>query len=90
MARNTTGFQPITAAMGGLIDQINHHLVPSMPRPNLRRPRGTIRGACQRRAVTSTETSLIRSYSIVTHALNRVWPVVPPSYAPGAPRRSHG
>ena len=37
-APNTTTSQSTAAAMSGLIYQITHHLGPSTPRPNLRRP----------------------------------------------------
>jgi hypothetical protein len=72
-APNTTGSHPTTVAMtksqqrslrgrGGLNYQINRPLVPSTPPTESAPPRGTISGACQRRAAISTETSLIRSY----------------------------
>jgi fatty acid desaturase len=72
MSRNITGSHLITAAMGGLNYQIEHHLFPSMPGPNLHRAQGTVRGFCRHRGVPYTETSLLRSYGIVVRYLNRV------------------
>ena len=72
MSRNITGSYVMTAAMGGLNYQIEHHLFPSMPGPNLRRAQGTVRDFCRQRGVPYTETSLLRSYRIVVRYLNRV------------------
>ncbi len=72
MSRNITGSHLTTFAMGGLNYQIEHHLFPSMPGPNLRHARTTIREFCQQRGVTYTETSLLTSYGIVIRYLNRV------------------
>ena len=43
--------------MGGLNYQIEHHLFPSMPRPNLRRARRIIKPFCTENSVTYTETT---------------------------------
>ena len=72
MSRNITGSYVVTAAMGGLNYQIEHHLFPSMPGPNLRRAQRTVRDFCRQRGVPYTETSLLRSYRIVVRYLNRV------------------
>jgi fatty acid desaturase len=58
--------------MGGLNYQIEHHLFPSMPRPNLRRAQPIVRAYCQEQGVAYTETSLFRSYGIVIRYLNAV------------------
>ena len=45
-ARNVTGGRLTTFMLGGLNYQIEHHLFPSMPRPNLRRVQGLVRDFC--------------------------------------------
>jgi fatty acid desaturase len=63
-ARNIAG-GPITDWMlGGLNRQIEHHLFPSMPRPNLSRARGVIRTFCLESGLGYTEVSLVRSYRL--------------------------
>jgi fatty acid desaturase len=58
--------------MGGLNYQIEHHLFPSMPRPNLRRAQPLIRSFCAEHGVPYTQTSLLGSYAIVLRYLNAV------------------
>ncbi|WP_029135197.1 fatty acid desaturase family protein [Nakamurella lactea] len=72
MSRNITGPQFMTFAMGGLNYQVEHHLFPSMPRPNLRRAREIVMPFCAERQVPYTETSLLRAYVIVVRYLNKV------------------
>ena len=71
-SRNIAGGWWATALMGGLNYQIEHHLFPSMPRPNLRAARALVREHCRTHDVPYTETSLLRSYAIVVGYLNRV------------------
>ncbi|WP_053204600.1 fatty acid desaturase family protein [Jiangella muralis] len=72
MSRNIKGGPVIDLAMGGLNYQVEHHLFPSMPRPNLRRVQPIVREFCERHGVTYTETSLAGSYKIVVQYLNDV------------------
>ncbi|MFD1827466.1 MULTISPECIES: fatty acid desaturase family protein [Mumia] len=72
MSRNIRGSWFVDAAMGGLNYQIEHHLFPSMPRPNLRRARPIVREHCLRHGIPYTEESLIGSYRIVIGYLNNV------------------
>ncbi len=58
--------------MGGLNYQIEHHLFPNMPRPNLSKVQPMVRAHCARHGVPYTETSLWRSYAIVVRYLNEV------------------
>ena len=58
--------------MGGLNYQIEHHLFPSMPRPNLRKAQTLIREFCENHDVPYTETRLFASYAIVMRYLNEV------------------
>jgi len=72
MSRNVRGSWIVTLALGGLNYQIEHHLFPSMPRPNLRRARPIVRDYCRHHGVPYTETGLFTSYGIVVRYLNRV------------------
>lgn len=72
MSRNISGSEFMTFAMGGLNYQIEHHLFPSMPRPNLRKAREIIKPFCTQCDVPYTESSLLGAYSIVVRYLNRV------------------
>jgi fatty acid desaturase len=72
MSRNIISNRLTTFAMGGLNYQIEHHLFPSMPRPNLRRAQRIIKPYCIDNSVTYTETTLRKSYGIVIRYLNLV------------------
>ena len=61
-SRNVRGSRFVDAALGGLNYQIEHHLFPSMPTPNLRRARPIVRRFCAQIGVPYTETSLLASY----------------------------
>jgi fatty acid desaturase len=58
--RTTDGL--VHVALGGLNHQIEHHLFPSMPTPNLRRARPVVREFCAEVGVPYHETSLLRSW----------------------------
>jgi fatty acid desaturase len=70
--RNVRGGFWMTAFMGGLNFQIEHHLFPSMSRPHLRRARTLVREACAREGIPYTETSLRRAYLIVLTYLREI------------------
>jgi len=72
MSRNIRGGRLTDFMMGGLNYQIEHHLFPSMPRPNLKHAQPLVRAHCAAHGVTYTETSLLASYGIVVRYLNRV------------------
>jgi len=72
MSRNIRGGRLTDFMMGGLNYQIEHHLFPSMPRPNLKHAQPLVRAHCATHGVTYTETSLLASYGIVVAYLNRV------------------
>ena len=72
MSRNIRGGRFTDFFMGGLNYQIEHHLFPSMPRPNLRKVQPLVRAFCAENRIGYTETSLLRSYAIVVRYLNRV------------------
>ncbi len=72
MSRNVTGGAFISFAMGGLNYQIEHHLFPSMARPNLRKVAPLVKAHCEKHNVHYTEKSLTESYGIVVRYLNQV------------------
>jgi fatty acid desaturase len=72
MSRNIRGGRFTDFMMGGLNYQIEHHLFPNMPRPNLSKVQPMVRAHCARHGVPYTETSLIGSYGIVIRYLNQV------------------
>ena len=62
-SRNVRGGWLTDFALGGLNYQIEHHLFPSMPRPNLRRAQAMVAAFCADRDVSYLETSLLVSYA---------------------------
>ena len=72
MSRNIHPGRLTDVAMGGLNYQIEHHLFPSMARPNLRRAQPIVREFCRANRITYTETGLLTSYGIVMRYLNTV------------------
>lgn len=72
MSRNVSGGFGVDFALGGLNFQIEHHLFPSMARPNLRAARVHVRDFCDRQGIPYTETTLFGSYRIIIDYLNNV------------------
>ena len=71
-ARNVRGSILVDFLMGGLDYQIEHHLFPSMPRPNLKHARPIVRAYCAEHGVPYAEVGLFESYGIVMDYLNNV------------------
>jgi fatty acid desaturase len=69
-SRNVTGGWLTDLALGGLNYQIEHHLFPSMPRPNLRKAQPLIREFCRQRELSYCQTSLTDSYAQALRHLN--------------------
>jgi fatty acid desaturase len=65
----TDGF--LHVALGGLNHQIEHHLFPSMPTPNLREARPVVREFCAEVGVPYHETSLWQSWAEALGQLRR-------------------
>jgi fatty acid desaturase len=61
-SRNVAGGPLVDVVLGGLNYQIEHHLFPSMPTPNLRRAQPIVREFCAEIGVEYTETGLFASY----------------------------
>ncbi len=72
MSRNVRGGFAVDFAMGGLNYQIEHHLFPSMPRPNLKQAQPIVRAYCASRDVSYAEVTFLKSYGIVVDYLNNV------------------
>jgi fatty acid desaturase len=72
MSRNIRGGLLTDFMMGGLNYQVEHHLFPSMPRPNLKKVQPMVRAHCAKHGISYTETSLAGSYKMVVQYLNRV------------------
>jgi len=71
-ARNVRGSWLVDVALGGLNYQIENHLFPSMPRPNLRRAQPIVRSFCHQHNVSYCETTLLRSYAQALRHLHDV------------------
>ncbi|MGY1807895.1 fatty acid desaturase family protein [Blastococcus sp. SYSU D00669] len=72
MSRNIRGGRGVDLLMGGLNLQVEHHLFPSMPRPNLRRAQPVVRAFCDEKGVPYTETGLVEAFGQVVRYLDRV------------------
>ena len=71
-SRNVRGGPVTDLVLGGLNYQIEHHLFPSMPRPNLRVAQPVVRRFCEANGVTYTETSAFASYRLAIQHLDTV------------------
>lgn len=71
-SRNVSGGWFMTALMGGLNYQIEHHLFPSMPRPHLSKARRLVLAHCREHGVPYTETGLGEALAIVVRHMNDV------------------
>jgi fatty acid desaturase len=76
-SRNVRGSRLVDWLLGGLNYQIEHHLFPNMPRPNLRRAQPLIRAFCVQHDLPYVEAGLVGSYAQVVRHL----------HADGAPLR---
>lgn len=72
VSRNVYGNPLVDFFMGGLNYQIEHHLFPSMPRPNLPVAQALIRQHCRDRGIPYTEASLLGSYALGLRHMHRV------------------
>ncbi|MFC4532840.1 fatty acid desaturase family protein [Sphaerisporangium dianthi] len=79
-SRDVRGGLVVDIALGGLNYQIEHHLFPSMPTPNLRLAQPLVRAYCAELGVAYHETGLVDSYA---QALRHM-------HAVGAPIRARG
>jgi fatty acid desaturase len=82
-SRNVRGGWLTDFALGGLNYQIEHHLFPSMPRPNLRRSQAMVEGFCRQRGIPYCQSSLAGSYIQALRHLNTVGKPAPAPPAAG-------
>ena len=71
-SRNVRGGPVTDWVLGGLNYQIEHHLFPNMPRPNLKRAQRLVRTYCADRGVAYRECSALESYSQALRHLQTV------------------
>jgi fatty acid desaturase len=71
-SRNVRGGPVVDVALGGLNYQIEHHLFPSMPRPNLRRAQPVVRAFCAEHGLSYLESGLLGSYAQAVRHFHRV------------------
>ena len=71
-ARNISGGRLTTFMLGGLNYQIEHHLFPAMPTPNLRKAQPIVQAYCEEVGVSYAQTGLIASYREALQHLHEV------------------
>ncbi|MDG4796076.1 acyl-CoA desaturase [Micromonospora sp. WMMD1082] len=71
-SRNVHGSWLTDVALGGLNYQIEHHLFPGMPTPNLRKAQPIVRAYCAEIGVAYEQTSLVTSYRQALRHLHEV------------------
>ena len=71
-SRNIRGSWLKDNLMGGLNYQVEHHLFPSMARPNLRKAHEIVVEYCRKHEVTLVEMNLLASYVAIMKHLNKV------------------
>src|SRR6185312_8784240 len=69
-SRNVRGGWLTDLVLGGLNYQIEHHLFPSMPRPNLRRSQALVAAFCKQKGLPYCQASLAGSYAQALRHLN--------------------
>lgn len=72
MSRNVRGGVFVHFFMGGLEYQVEHHLFPMCPRPNLPMVRKVVREHCAAHEIPYTETSLGEAFRTILAYLNQV------------------
>ncbi len=71
-SRNVRGGWLVDAALGGLNYQIEHHLFPGMPTPNLRKAQPIVEAYCAEIGVSYEQTGLVDSYRQALRHLHEV------------------
>ncbi|MFI7025546.1 fatty acid desaturase family protein [Micromonospora sp. NPDC049900] len=80
-SRNVHGSRLVDAALGGLNYQIEHHLFPAMPTPNLRRAQPIVQAYCAEIGVRYEQTGLVDSYRQALRHLHEVGAPARAAYA---------
>ena len=68
-SRNVSGGALLTFVLGGLNYQIEHHLFPAMPRPNLRRAQSLVKTFCRTNQLAYCEVSFFDSFRMIVRHL---------------------
>jgi len=84
-SRNVRGNRFLEFALGGLNYQIEHHLFPSMPRPNLRHAQPIVRAFCQQHGLPYAERGTLGSFAEVLGHLHAVGAPLRRPRTPSAP-----
>jgi fatty acid desaturase len=71
-SRNVRGGVWVDWTLGALNYQVEHHLFPSMPRPNLRRAQPIVRAFCAQKDIEYTQCGWLRTYGYVLEHLHAV------------------
>jgi fatty acid desaturase len=71
-SRNVRGGVWVDWTLGALNYQVEHHLFPSMPRPNLRLAQPIVRAFCARKNIEYTQCGWLRTYGYVLQHLHAV------------------
>jgi fatty acid desaturase len=71
-SRNVEGGPLVDWIFGGLNYQIEHHLFPSLPRPNLRRAQPLVRAHCAEVGIPYTQQRIVDSYRMALRHMHRV------------------
>jgi fatty acid desaturase len=80
-SRNVAGSRLVDFLLGGLNYQIEHHLFPNMPRPNLRHAQPLIRAFCAQHSLPYTEATMFGSYAEALRHLHTVGAPLRPAVA---------
>ena len=71
-SRNIKGSWLKDNLMGGLNYQVEHHLFPSMARPNLIKANKIVKQFCEDKGITLVEMNLLASYKVIIDYLSKV------------------
>ena len=80
-SRNVRGIRLVDFLLGGLNYQIEHHLFPNMPRPNLRQAQPLVRAFCQEHDLSYSEASMFGSYAEAVRHLHTIGAPLRPTRA---------
>jgi fatty acid desaturase len=82
-SRNVRGSRLVDFLLGGLNYQIEHHLFPNMPRPNLRHAQPLVRAFCAQHNLPYTEATMFGSYAEAIRHLHSVGAPLRPAQTVG-------
>lgn len=71
-SRNVRGGVWVDFTLGALNYQVEHHLFPTMPRPNLRRAQPIVHAFCARKGIEYSQCGWLRTYGYVLQHLHAV------------------